>query len=135
MVLPNVPMSDEHKAALAEGRRQGATVRTYLEALESNRPKRGRKRTVESMKAKLSELEVTLPKMSGTDRLETMQIRRDLERQIENAGPKANLETLEAAFVEVARAYGERKGIEFATWREFGVSPATLSAARISRGD
>jgi hypothetical protein len=135
MVPPNAPMSDEHKAALAEGRRHGATVRTYLEALESNRPKRGRKRTVESMQAKLSELELALPKTSGTDRLEMMQMRRDLEREIESAGHKVDLEALEAAFVEVARVYGERKGIEYATWREFGVSPATLSAARISRGD
>lgn len=135
MVPPNAPMSDEHKAALAEGRRQGATVRTYLEALESNRPKRGRKRTVESMQAKLSELEATLPKTSGTDRLEMMQMRRDLEREIESAGHKVDLEALEAAFVEVAKAYGERKGIEYATWREFGVSPVTLSAARINRSD
>src|SRR5689334_9539098 len=37
-------MSDEHKAALAEGRAQGRAVRLYLEALEANKPKRGRKR-------------------------------------------------------------------------------------------
>ncbi|MDQ1502388.1 MAG: hypothetical protein QOD57_115, partial [Actinomycetota bacterium] len=37
-------MSDEHKQALAEGRDQGRGVRLYLEALEKNRPKRGRKR-------------------------------------------------------------------------------------------
>ena len=35
-------MSEEHKAALAEGREQGRVVRRYLEALESQRPKRGR---------------------------------------------------------------------------------------------
>lgn len=38
-------MSDEHKAALAEGRDQGRAVRRYLDALEQHRPKRGRKRT------------------------------------------------------------------------------------------
>ena len=31
-------MSDEHKAALAEGRDQGRAVRRYLEALETSRP-------------------------------------------------------------------------------------------------
>ena len=45
------PMSDEHKAALAEGRNQGRAVRNYLEALDQNRPKRGRKRTTESVLA------------------------------------------------------------------------------------
>ena len=32
-------MSDEHKAALAEGRAQGRAVRLYLEAIEANKPK------------------------------------------------------------------------------------------------
>ena len=38
-------MSDDHKAALAEGRAQGRAVSRYLEALAANKPKRGRKRT------------------------------------------------------------------------------------------
>jgi hypothetical protein len=42
-------MSDEHKAALAEGRNQGRAVRRYLEALDAHKPRRGRKRTTESM--------------------------------------------------------------------------------------
>ena len=48
------PMSAAHKAALAEGRDQGRMVRRYLEALEANRPRRGRKVTPESMKKKLA---------------------------------------------------------------------------------
>ena len=36
-------MSADHKAALAKGREEGRIVRRYLEALESNRPRRGRK--------------------------------------------------------------------------------------------
>ena len=36
-------MSDAHKEALAEGREQGRAVRRYLEALEANKPRRGRK--------------------------------------------------------------------------------------------
>ena len=45
-------MSDEHKAALAEGRAQGRAVRAYLEALEANKPRRGRKRTVATARAR-----------------------------------------------------------------------------------
>ena len=60
-------MSDEHKAALAEGRRQGAAVRAYLEALENNRPKRGRRRTPESMMAKLAELEASIGDAAGIE--------------------------------------------------------------------
>ena len=53
-------MSVEHKAALAEGRRQGAAVRNYLEALEQHRPKRGRKRTSESIRKRLGVIEAEL---------------------------------------------------------------------------
>ena len=38
-------MTDEHKAALAQGRSEGRAVRDYLDALRANKPKRGRKRT------------------------------------------------------------------------------------------
>src|SRR5215210_5349048 len=50
-------MSDEHKAALAEGRSQGRAVRRYLEALEANKPKRGRKRTPEGIQRRLAAIE------------------------------------------------------------------------------
>ena len=35
--------------------------------------------------------------------------------------------------IEGQEAYGERKGISYATWREAGVSPAVLKQAGISR--
>ena len=50
-------MSDEHKAALAEAREQGRVVRRYLETLESHRPKRGRKRTPESITKRLAAID------------------------------------------------------------------------------
>jgi len=53
-------MSDAHKAALAEGRAQGRAVRRYLEALEAHKPKRGRKRTPDSVKKRLTAIETAL---------------------------------------------------------------------------
>ena len=53
-------MSNEHKQALAEGREQGRGVRLYLEALEKNRPKRGRKRTSDSITKRLDTIEQRL---------------------------------------------------------------------------
>ncbi len=35
--------------------------------------------------------------------------------------------------MKVAKSYGERKGITYATWRGAGVSPAVLRAAGIPR--
>ena len=47
------PMSSEHKAALARGREHGRAVKNYLEALSANKPKRGRKRTPDSINKRL----------------------------------------------------------------------------------
>ena len=127
-------MSDAHKVALSEGRAQGAAVRAYVEGLEANRPKRGRKRTAETVKRQLEETISELASASGMNKLDLMQTRRDLERELENKDTGVNMEELEAAFIGVAAAYSARKGIEYATWREFGVSAATLKAAGVSRG-
>ena len=54
-------MSDSHKAALALGRDEGRSVRRYLEALEAHKPRRGRKRTPESIKKRLAAIEAQLP--------------------------------------------------------------------------
>ena len=131
---PTSSMSDEHKAALAEGRVQGAAVRAYLEALELHRPKRGRKRTPDSIKKKLAAIEAEIDAASGVQKLDMMQTRRDLQTELESLEAGIDLTELEERFVEVAAAYGERKGIEYATWREFGVPAAVLKSAGIGRG-
>jgi hypothetical protein len=128
-------MSDEHKAALAEGREQGRVVRRYLEALESHRPKRGRKRTQESIAKRLAAVDQQLETADALGRLHLVQERMDLENQLNAAGGDgAELEELEAAFVEVAADYGERKGLSYDAWRAVGVEPRVLKAAGIGRG-
>ena len=59
-------MSSGHKAALARGRAESATVRHYLEALETSKPKRGRKRTPASIDRRLAAIESQL---AGADAL------------------------------------------------------------------
>ena len=128
-------MSDEHKAALAEGRDQWRAVRRYLEALESHRPKRGRKRTPESITKRLASIDQRLPSAEALTRLHLVQERMDLERQLAAAGGDgANLDGLQAEFIEVASAYGERKGLTYEAWRSAGVAPRILKAAGIGRG-
>ena len=53
-------MTDEHKAALERGRAEGRVVRDYLEALRNSKPKRGRKRTPESIKSRLDKIDQEL---------------------------------------------------------------------------
>ncbi len=127
------PMSDDHKAALAKGRRQGHVVNAYLEALETNRPKRGRKRTPDSINSNLKQIDGELATTEGTARLDLIQRRRDLERELASMNESHNLSALEKDFVTVAKEYGERKGIEYATWREIGVSARVLKESGIAR--
>src|ERR687894_3275888 len=77
------PMSNQHKAALAEGRDQGRAVRRYLEALEAHRPRRGRKRTPESMKKRLIAVENELLTADPLKRLHLIQERLDLQSALE----------------------------------------------------
>jgi hypothetical protein len=128
------PMSDEHKAALAEGRNQGRAVRRYLEALEDNRPKRGRKRTEDSVARDLARTEEELATADALRRLELIQRRLDLQVELEKMGTTVDLSALEAEFVTVAKGYAQRKQISYEAWREAGVSAATLKAAGITRG-
>ena len=132
-VMPKKKMTDDHKAALAKGRTQGNAVRAYLEALRAHQPKRGRKRTPESITKQLTAIEQELQVASPSKELELLQRRRDLQRDLDNLGDDTELAGLEASFVDVAADYGDRKGIEYATWREFGVPAAVLKQAGISR--
>jgi hypothetical protein len=127
-------MSPEHKAALAEGRRQSHAVRRYLEALESNKPKRGRKRTPESINKRLTTIAAAWSDAGPVERLDMAQERMNLRANLDALESKVDLGQLEAEFAKVAAAYSARKGISYAAWREIGVSAATLKAAGIHRG-
>ena len=126
-------MSNEHKAALAEGRAQGRAVRNYLEALEAHKPKRGRKRTPDSIKRRLDRIDQDLVGADALTRLHLVQERMDLQNEIASMEAGQELSQLEDEFVEAARSYGERKGISYSAWRELGVEPSVLKRAGISR--
>jgi hypothetical protein len=126
-------MSDEHKQALAEGRSQGRAVRHYLEAIEDSKPKRGRKRTPESIEKRIVAIGEALPGASPVQKLELVQEKINLEAELNSAGAEVDLGDLETAFVEAAAAYGERKGISYRAWRSVGVPAAVLKRAGIAR--
>ena len=127
-------VSDSHKAAMAEGRNESRAVRLYLEAVAANKPKRGRKRTTESITKRLSAIEMELEASDMLSRVNLIQERMDLNDELANMGEAVDLSELEAGFVSAAKGYSQRKGISYAAWREAGVEPALLQKAGISRG-
>jgi hypothetical protein len=127
-------MTQEHKDALAEGRRQGKAVREYLEALEQHRPKRGRKRTADSIRTQLEKINGALDSADPMKKLQLIQDRIDLTAELESMENKPDLSALESDFVAAAKPYSERKSISYAAWRELGVEAAVLKRAGITRG-
>ena len=123
-------LTDEHKAALAEGRRQARDIRAYLEGLATRQP--GRPVTAETLRARLERLEGRIAGETDSLRhLELLQARIDVVAALEAVKSAADVVELERGFVASARAYGQRKGIGYAAWRESGVPAAVLKAAGI----
>ena len=112
-----------------------AAIREYLKALEQNAPRRGRKRTPDGIRRQLASVAAEMEGATVTRRLGLVQQRIDLEAELEaiEQASSIDLSALEASFVDHAAAYGGRRDISYAAWREIGVSAATLKAAGIRR--
>ena len=127
-------MTNEHKAALAAGRAEGLAVRRYLEALESNKPRRGRRPNASNIDEQLKLIEEKLATADPLKRLHLLQQRKTLQARSNVADETVDLSELESAFISSAAEYGKRKGIGYATWREIGVSADVLRRAGVHRG-
>ncbi len=126
-------MTNAHKEALAQGRQESKAVRDYLEALDQHRPRRGRKRTSESINKRLLAIEQTLDAASPMQRLSLTQERMDLQAELGTLGAAVDLSGLEKGFVAVAKSYSDRKGISHAAWRALHVPADVLKRAGIVR--
>lgn len=121
-------MSEEHKAALAQGRREARAIKAYLEALEARKP--GRPVSKESLSNRLEKIN---EKLEATDNpleeVDLIQSKLDVEKTLSDLDKKVDLETLEAGFVEHAKSYSDRKGVSYTAWREYGVPAKVLRSA------
>ncbi len=133
MSKKRTPMSEDHKEALSVGRNQGRIVRKYLEGLEAVKPKRGRKRTRETVAARIEAIETEISRAKALRKLELIQERLDLVQELENFDSAVDIDALEKAFIEVGKPYAERRGISYAAFRELGVEANVLKRAGITR--
>ena len=124
-------MSEEHKAALAQGRKEARAIKAYLKALEAKKP--GRPVTKESLESRLAGVN---HKIDSADdplkRLDLIQSKLNIEDALSDLDDVVNMEALEAGFAENARNYSERKDVSYSAWREYGVPAATLKSAGIA---
>jgi uncharacterized protein YicC (UPF0701 family) len=132
---PKTPISDEHKAALAKGRVEGRVVREFLDGMRATKPKRGRKRTAETVTTRIETIDAELEFASPIDELLLVQERRNLRSELESMSNTIDMKQLEAEFVAVAKSYSQSKQISYQSWRDVGVEASVLKAAGISRSD
>lgn len=130
---PKTPMTAAHKAALAQGRAEGKAVRSYLEALRATKPRRGRKRTPDSVTKRIATIDSQIGTADPLTELKLIEERTRLLQELATMGNSHDISALEKEFVKVARSYGERQGISYTSWRQVGVDAKVLKDAGISR--
>lgn len=129
-LFTDMAMSDEHKAALAQGRRESRAIKSYLNALAARRP--GRPVTKDSLTKRLEKVNERLDASGNPlEIIDLIQTRLDIENALADAEGGDDLEALEAGFVAHAASYSERKGVSYSAWREFGVPAKILRSAGI----
>lgn len=126
-------VTPEHKAAMAAGRAEGKIVRDYLETLQASRPKRGRKRTPETIRKRLTAIESELATAETVDRLKLLSERTHLNAELMTMDAGIDISSMEAEFIKIAAKYSERNSITYHAWREMGVSAQTLRDAGVRR--
>ncbi len=129
-----MPMSAEHKAALAAGRKESRAIKAYLDSLGTRR--RGRPVTQETLTKRVKDLEKRIGSETNVLRaVDLRQARLEAEEAMTAVAATVDREKLESDFARHVRAYSKRKGISYSVWREAGVPAAVLKRAGIGRGN
>lgn len=124
-------ISAAHKKALANGRTEGRIIREYLEIVEATKPKRGRKRTADSITKRLTVIQSELKTADPVTKVRLIQERLNLRSELAGMKSKTEIAAAEAKFVKVARSFSTRNDISYDAWCEFGVTPTVLKRAGI----
>jgi hypothetical protein len=123
-------MSDEHKAALAQGRKESRAIKAYLEALEARRP--GRPVSKDSLQKRLEKVNEKLGAAENPlETVDLIQSKLDIEKALADVEGAQDFAVLESGFVGNVASYSDRKGVSYTAWREFGVPAAVLKQAGI----
>lgn len=125
-------MSDEHKAALALGRKESRAVKAYLEALSTRKP--GRPVTPDSVRQRITAIDARIAdEADALKKLELHQDKLNAEDTLNDLKAQEDIGALESEFIDVAKSYSERKGISYTAWRQSGVSAQVLKSAGVPR--
>lgn len=124
------PITPEHRAAMTQGKHQGAAVRNYLALLEvvdgsgAGDLDKLRERA-DALEARLTEEKDPIKRLDAAQQLV------GLRDKIKKTEAVEKFKETEAAFIAVAAAYSERKQLTREAWQIMGVSQEVLNQAGI----
>lgn len=129
--MPRV-VTDEHKAAMKRGRQVSAVVDAYLKVVDQPK-RRGRPISLDELNARRAKATDELAVSEGLARLKLLQTIRDLEERISTLEQdnSSDLQALEQRFVEVGSEFAASQGIDYSTFRDYGVPADVLKRAGI----
>lgn len=130
---PAKKISDSYKEALINGRAENKIIRDYLVYTKANKPKRGRKRTAETITRQLDQISAMLKNgiSDPVQDLKCHQQKLDLERDLQGIKVQKSIKKLESDFIKIAASYSNRNGISRAAWLCMGVSDKVLKSAGV----
>ena len=84
---------------------------------------------------RLAEARIKAKSATGVDKVLAAQEVRDLQTRIANMSVAVggDIKSLEAAFVKIAKRFGENRGIGYGAWRDAGVPAVVLKKAGVAR--
>jgi len=105
---------------------------------------KARKVSPETVEKQIMRLDQKMASADLLSKLDMVQKRIELEKKLKEAQKQSQMpdhdsgmsekDRLENAFVEIASAYSERKGISYEAWRKLNVPAAVLRKAGLTRG-
>jgi hypothetical protein len=124
------------KKAPTQKRRHEKAALELAALEERNVPRNGRTVPVDRLEEQLARIDTDLETATSVKRVLLIQRRMDLEDRLASGGKDGydNFEEAQLAFIKVAAAWAERKGLSYATLRQVGVPAGVLQAAGIRRG-
>jgi hypothetical protein len=116
-------------------RAEGKIIRDYLNALDARAEldgRRGPRITPERIQGKIDSINEQLVHAKGVNKLQLVQAKLNLERQLGDLDSSEDLEDLEEQFTAVVARWAERKGISYSALRAVGVPAAVLRTAGVT---
>ena len=126
---PELDVNDQpspKKSVLSESMEQSHAVRAYLSAWDTKSARS--RQSPDELRAAVSRIETKMVGVSSIRKLQLMQKRREIQTRIETFESAPDITDIESRFVVIVDAYSQQQGIDYETWREYGIPASVLKA-------